>query len=266
MNGGTSGGDPARGSGTGVRETGQDAAEMRELTRLAPVLPDRTERYGDHPSQLIDFHGEGDPRLVVLHGGFWREAYDRRHLAPFAGALAGHGIPVALVEYRRVGGGGGHPETFDDIAAALTRFEEPVVLAGHSAGGQLALWAASRHPERVHHTVAVAPVADLELAERLELGGGAVRDFLGEGWRELLPETDPLRLPAPAAPVTLVHGTKDAQVPLELSLNYAERHPGQLLRLPGVGHYAPFLPETPAFTTLALALRNLLAEPPERGR
>lgn len=245
-------------------ETGQDAAELTALMELPPVPPDRTLRYGGHPSQLVDCYGAGPPRLAVLHGGFWREAYDRTHLTPFAAALAGYGLPVALIEYRRTGGGSGHPQTFADIGAALETVTAAaggrVVLAGHSAGGQLALWAAARHPRRLRHTVAVAPVADLARAAELGLGGGAVVAFLGADWRRLLPDADPLRLP-PGGPVTLMHGTADAQVPLELSLNYTDRHPGQLLRLPGVGHYAPFVPQTAAFTTLALALRNLTDAP-----
>ncbi|GAA3055620.1 hypothetical protein GCM10020000_42430 [Streptomyces olivoverticillatus] len=65
--------------------------------------------YGPHPSQVVDFHRPpGAPartRVTLLHGGFWREAYDRRHLEPLARALAARGLEVALAEYRRVGGG-----------------------------------------------------------------------------------------------------------------------------------------------------------------
>ncbi|MFX4292495.1 alpha/beta hydrolase [Streptomyces bohaiensis] len=260
MSGTPTGGDSGDGP-RGAVETGQDAAEMRELLRLTAVGPDRTERYGDHPDQLVDHYGEaGDgPLLVLLHGGFWRSAYDRRHLSPFAAALAGHGMRVALVEYRR-GREVGHAATLDDIREVLTRLPGPMVVAGHSAGGHLALWAASRLPDAHHHTVAVSAVTDLADAVERDLGAGAVLEFLGERWRELLGEVDPVTMPPPHGPVTLVHGTADGQVPMEQAVAYTDRHPAQLLRLPGVGHYAPFLPGTPAFTTLALALRNLLAE------
>lgn len=255
-------------------ETGRDASEMRDLLELEPVAGDRTARYGEHPAQLVEYFDAAPPaeagpapaggaaRLALLHGGFWRERYDRGHLTPFAAELARHGMPVALIEYRRVGGGGGYPQTSEDVAAALRLVarDGPLVVAGHSAGGQLALWAAARHPGLMRHAVAVAPLADLDLAAELGLGSGAVAEYLGPNWRELLEEADPLRLP-PGVPVTLVHGTADAQVPPVLSLNYTERHPGRLLRLPGVGHYAPFVPETQAFTTLALTLQTLLRDP-----
>ncbi|MDB1086030.1 alpha/beta hydrolase [Streptomyces sp. ACA25] len=232
---------------------------MTELTGRRHARPDRSVRYGAHPSQVIDVYGDGPPRVVVLHGGFWREAYDRRHLSPFAAALVERGLCVALPEYRRSGGGGGWPETFDDVTAALAALPgtEPVVLAGHSAGGHLALWAASRGSERIGRTVAVAPVADLTRADELGLGNDAVAEFLGARRPTLLPRLDPLLLPTPPAPVTLLHGTDDSQVPLELSMNYQERHGAQLLRLPGVGHYAPVTPGTSGFATLALVLERV---------
>ncbi|MFD4997721.1 alpha/beta hydrolase family protein [Streptomyces buecherae] len=114
------------------------------------------------------------PLVVLFHGGAWRAPYDRRHLSPLAAYLAGHGLAVASVEYRRgpladgpaasaAGPGqpraGRWPETFDDIAAALDALPALVrarvrwadvdadrpVLVGHSAGGHAVLWAAARH-------------------------------------------------------------------------------------------------------------------------
>ncbi|MGW1198213.1 alpha/beta hydrolase [Streptomyces sp. NPDC002536] len=202
--------------------------------------------YGPHPSQVVDLLGPADApvRVTLLHGGYWRERYDRTYLLPLARALAGLGARVALAEYRRVGGGGGWPETFDDVAqivgpASGTRH----VLVGHSAGGHLALWAAARMPG-VDHVVAVAPVADLARARALALSDGAVDELLGGRYR---PEADPVRLPAPRAAVTLVHGTADEDVPVELSRRYARAVPGAVLReLAGVGHFDPVTPGTEA--------------------
>ncbi|MGH3313108.1 MAG: alpha/beta hydrolase family protein [Streptomyces sp.] len=228
---------------------------------MKPVPPERTEPYGEHPSQVIDFYGLGarGPRITVLHGGFWREAYDRSHLSPFAAALAERGMAVRLVEYRRVGGGGGWPETVRDVDAALDRLDRlggTNVLLGHSAGGQLALWAASKRDRAADRVVAVAPVADLARAHRLRLSECAVAEFLGgeQQLAERLPEADPMRLP-PRVPVEILHGTADTQVPLELSRRYADEWGARLHLLTGVGHYAPFTPGTPAFGVLADALK-----------
>lgn len=243
---------------------------MNALLALRPVPPERTLSYGEHPSQVVDLYGAGatGPRVTVLHGGYWREAYDRTHLYPFAGALAERGMSVELVEYRRVGGGGGWPTTARDVAAALELLGGPPdVLLGHSAGGQLALWAAAEPPsgrDRVAgRVVAVAPVADLAEAHRLRLSDGAVEEFLGAGGdsreraeetvRARLPEADPMRLP-PKVPVEILHGTVDDVVPLTMSRAYANGWGARLNLLTGSGHYAAFTPGTPAFGVLADAL------------
>jgi acetyl esterase/lipase len=235
-------------------------AEEAALLGLAPVAPSARERYGPHPSQVIDLYGpDGGPLVAVLHGGFWREAYDRVHLSPLAAALAdGYGLRVALVEYRRVGGGGGWPGTFEDVGLALEHLRgagEPRALAGHSAGGHLALWAASRALARCP-VAAVSPVADLARAHELGLSRGAVAELLGgpEHVAARLPEADPMRLPPPdpdTAPVMLLHGTEDADVPVELSRRYAAATGARLAELPGTGHYAPVIPGTAAFARLA---------------
>ncbi|WP_327156080.1 alpha/beta hydrolase family protein [Streptomyces tubercidicus] len=249
------------------------ADEEPALLGLAPVAPDRTVAYGPHPDQIVDVYepraaGGGraaarGPLVVLLHGGFWRAAYDRRHLSPLAAELAGQGMPVALAEYRRVGAGGGVPQTFEDVTAALgtahaalarTAAEPGVVLAGHSAGGHLALLAAARSGTPVTRVLAVAPVADLARAHELGLSGGAVAELLGAGpgLPERLAAADPVRHPPSGIPVTILHGTEDPEVPVDLSRRYAARHPGstELRELPGVGHYAPVTPGSPSCHTL----------------
>ena len=131
-------------------------------------------RYGPHPSQYGVLSLPNSPGLwpvaVVIHGGFWRTAYGADLGADLADDLVRHGFAAWNVEYRRVGedperGGGGWPATFDDVARAidyLAELEDPrldlddVTLIGHSAGGHLALWAASREGDsRVSWTSAL---------------------------------------------------------------------------------------------------------------
>lgn len=270
---------------TDSTDTGRDA-EYRALQRHTTVPPERTERYGEHPAQVIDFYGlhEPGPWIVALHGGFWREAFDRTHLTPFAAALAGRGMRVALVEYRRVGGGGGWPDTAQDVNAALDHLGAPPdVLLGHSAGGQLALWAAAEREHAAHRVLGVAPLADLARAHQLGLSNGAVADFLAgptdvdssagaggatgvdgqvgaggtreERVQEGLRKADPMRLPS-RVPVELLHGTGDQDVPCDLSRRYANDWGARLHLLPGVGHFAPVTPHTAAFDVLVDALRE----------
>jgi acetyl esterase/lipase len=172
------------------------------LTRPAPP-PDLTVRYGPLPDQVADLRwplGGSDrpterttdaaaPLVVVIHGGFWRAGYDRRHTGPQCAGLAEAGFAVAAIEYRRTGQpGGGWPATFDDVAAALDAVPDLVaraataagqavdtdrtVLVGHSAGGQLAAWAAVAPRPGIVGAVSLAGVLDLTLAARLGLGPG----------------------------------------------------------------------------------------------
>jgi acetyl esterase/lipase len=209
-------------------------------------------RYGRHASQVADLHLPDGPDVpppvaVVLHGGFWRARYGRELMDELCRDLAAHGWAAWNVEYRRVGlfAGGGWPDTFADVAAAidhLARVLEPldlerVVAVGHSAGGQLALWAAARGrlpagapgaAPRVPVRAAVgqAAVSDLEEADRLSLGGGSVRRLLGGGGQR---RAERYALASPAAllpigvPQLLVHGGRDEEVPVSLSERYAQR-------------------------------------------
>lgn len=233
--------------------------EWAALSSLEQPDPVSCEAYGKHPSQIIDRYGKrSGPRVTVLHGGFWREEYDRRHLAPFAHALGEAGFSVELVEYRRIGGDGGWPQTADDVNAALDHLGgPPKVLLGHSAGGQLALWAAANRDRAADRVIGVAPVADLSKAYDMGLSGGAVTELLGGHSRvnELLPEADPMRL-LPRVPVELVHGTADQDVPIELSRRYASNWGARLHLLPGAGHFAAFHPTRPPYGVLVDLIRR----------
>ncbi|MFB7636047.1 alpha/beta hydrolase family protein [Streptomyces sp. NPDC056149] len=249
------------------------ADEEAALLGLAPVAPDRTVSYGPHPDQVVDLYGRwpgAGPLVVLLHGGFWRAAYDRHHLSPCAAELARHGVPVALAEYRRVGAGGGAPQTFQDVPAAVAAAADAgalpgagpreVVLVGHSAGGHLALLAAARPGTPVTEVIAVAPVADLARAHELGLSAGAVAGLLGTGpgFAGRLAAADPVRHPPAGVPVTLLHGTADPDVPVDLSRRYAAAHPSAtaLRELPGAGHFAALTPGTGPFRTLLALLRG----------
>ena len=56
--------------------------------------------------------------MVLLHGGLWRHEWERDTIESLAVDLTHNGFATANLEYRRVGLGGGWPESFDDIALA----------------------------------------------------------------------------------------------------------------------------------------------------
>ncbi|WP_223775827.1 alpha/beta hydrolase [Streptomyces sp. 135] len=282
----------------------RDAAEEASAFSHPAVEPDITAAYGAHPDQVVDFYApRGDtarpaPLVVVLHGGAWRAPYDRRHVTPFADFLARRGFAVANVEYRRgssipAQGGKGPvagrwPETFDDVAAAfdalpaLVRKALPAadvrrtVVTGHSAGGHLALWAAARHllpadapwrterPAPLRGVVALAPIADLKVAEALEVCGGASAQLLGgEGrFEERLPYADPAALLPTGIATTVVQGREDIVVPQPVAESYADAaaKAGEvvgLTLLEAVGHFPLIDPAADACAVVAEEIAQL---------
>ena len=231
---------------------------------MLPALPDATVRYAGHADAVVDLHlpggarpaGPGTPLVVLVHGGFWKQEWDRRHTRPMARALAEQGLVVATPEYRRVRGGGGWPVTGDDVHLAVRRLPDllaglgiatgPMAVTGHSAGGHLALWLATLGLP-LTRVVALAPVCDLHEAIRLRLGDDATRALLGDTDPA---SADPMTLLAerPSCAVEIVHGSEDDLVPVSLSRNLVAAYPWiGLHELPGVGHFELIADSGPEF-------------------
>ncbi len=230
---------------------------------MSGPLPDATVRYAGHEDAVVDLHLPGGsrptrrdaPLVVLLHGGFWKQEWDRRHTRPMARALADLGLVVATPEYRRVRGGGGWPVTGDDVHLAVRRIPEllgglgiasgPMVVTGHSAGGHLALWLSTLDVD-VARVVALAPVCDLDAAVRLGLGDDAAKALLGD---VDLAVADPMTLleERPDGEIAIVHGVDDDIVPVSLSRGLVDRHPWvQLHEVPG-GHFEVIEPGSVAW-------------------
>lgn len=254
-----------------------------------------TVAYGPATDQVLDLHlpsrGDSLPVVVLLHGGFWYDRYRRDLMGPLVPSLRARGWAVANVEYRRTGRtGGGWPATFEDVAAAVDALGgdavatvaggrlDPgrVVLCGHSAGGQLAVWAAARHrlavgvpgaqpAVRPRGAVALAGVLDLRDAHARQLGAGAVGRFLGDVTDERLSVTSPIELVPIGASVVVLHGGADRLVPLEQTDAYAARAraAGDDVRrvvLEGVDHFAWLDGSTAAWSAAVDAVASLLED------
>jgi pimeloyl-ACP methyl ester carboxylesterase len=251
------------------------------LTRPAPP-PDFTLRYGEHPDHVADVRlpdVPDAPLVLFVHGGFWRHDWDRTHAGPLCADLAARGYAVATIEFRRTGqAGGGWPGTFSDVAAAAVAVPDllakeiahrgllPVsvdrpILAGHSAGGHLALWYAAVAPDAVGGVVALAPVASLVRAYELDLDDGAVADLLG-GSPAAVPNAyasaDPMANLPTGVRTVIVHGADDDIVPVQLSRDYCRsaRRAGDdamLVELTGVEHFAVIDPRSAAWPAVLAA-------------
>lgn len=240
-------------------------------------------RYGPDPAQVGELYPvseSGAPLVCLWHGGFWRMPHGREQMRPIAQDLFASGFTVWNLGYRRVGAaGGGWPGTLDDAgdgadhlatlaASGIAINLDRIALVGHSAGGQLALHVAGRHAGRVRPrlVIGLAPISDLELAHRLDLGHGAVAGLLG-GTPAERPER--YRVASPAAnlpigiPQLLLHGDDDADVPLALSrahvqAAYATGDHAELVELADTGHMDFLDPASRAHAALKARLRELL--------
>jgi arylformamidase len=113
----------------------------------------QVEQYGAHPRQTLEVFkaAPGEPGkglAVFIHGGFWR-AMHREQSRFMATPFLKRGYDCAIVEYRLMPEFGLR-DLVDDTLAALRHLAEnagrlalggPMIIAGHSAGAHLALYA-----------------------------------------------------------------------------------------------------------------------------
>lgn len=240
------------------------------------------EQYGDLPRQKGEWWlppgaPAGRLRTVVLvHGGYWRDSFDLSLEDAVAADLAGRGFLVWNVDYRP--STAPWPATLTDTAAAYDHLvggrhadrvdPDRVSVVGHSAGGHLALWLASRTastpggprkgPEPAA-VVAQAPVAALADGAREGLGGGAVLALV-QGSPDEAPDryavADPIVLLPTGVRTVCVHAPGDGLVPISQSEKYvaAAGSGAELVRFDG-GHFEHLDPASEA----CRAMRDALA-------
>jgi pimeloyl-ACP methyl ester carboxylesterase len=127
------------------------------------------------------------------------------------------------------------------------------VLVGHSAGGQLALWAGKRAGLPV---VALAPVSDIrDVIERRGPESPPGRFMAPEDF----PDGSPVELLPLGVPQIVLHGRDDDSVPYAMSERYAEAAGGEaeLVTLEG-GHFEPIDPQAPQFEHTLAAIRRFV--------
>lgn len=224
------------------------------------------------------------PVVVLIHGGFWRAQYGLELMDGLATDLIGRGFAVWNIEYRRVGQpGGGYPGTLTDVGAAIDALVaiapmhnldlSDVVTVGHSAGGQLSLWAGGRstipsgapgaEPKVVPRlSIGQGPVFDMAAGDRLGLGGGAVTDFIG-GSIDQHPDRYAVATPSVTAgiPLAVVRGTDDDIVPAEFTVPDASGPQPvvfQVVDVEGADHFDLIDPTHAAWQ----AILDLLDTPP----
>lgn len=206
------------------------------------ATPFQTVRYGPHPDNVADLRRGGDSGLVVLvHGGLWRQEYERDTTESLAVDLAGRGFDTLNIEYRRLGGGGGWPGTPQDVMTLLDTLPRLGMasprIVSHSAGSHLAMWASARTKVEVVRHVALAPIFELKpTVDAGDPGAAEATTLLDSG-------APPQQSPG-GVPTIVVHGDRDQIVPVERSINYVARH-GIELHQTETDHFSLLDPSKP---------------------
>ena len=244
------------------------------------AVPFETRSYGPEPDQVGDLRRPGGrdpyPLAVLIHGGFWSDPWTRDLMDGLAVDLVGTGFVTWNVEYRRLGGDGGWPATFLDVAGAIdagARFSgvDPsrMVVVGHSAGGHLALWAAGRQAAwegpaafRPAMVVGLGAVTDLPRAAEAGTGYGAVDRLLASAGTNPV-EFSPFHMLPIGCRQLLAVGSEDAQVPPQFSRDYvstalAAGDPASLLEIAGAGHFDFLDPASSAWMQVRDQILSLL--------
>lgn len=212
-----------------------------------PGIKRDVESYGDHPLNVGEWFvptGAGPlPTVVLVHGGFWRQQYDRSLEAAVALDLAGRGFLCWNIDYRS--SVEPWPSTLTDVAAAYDFLlrgshadrvdRSKVAVVGHSAGGQLVAWLAGRgnlpsgapgHNPDLHAPALCIPqagVVALSDAAKDNLGNGAPQALCG-GTPAQVPGrysiADPTTLLPTRVRSVLIHDRGDDVVPIAQSETY----------------------------------------------
>jgi acetyl esterase/lipase len=239
------------------------------------------------------------PVVVLVHGGCWSDhlpGLDPRATAmdllrPMAAALTSAGMATWNVEYRRnLNPGGGWPGTFQDlsratdflrtIAAKYNLDLKRVVVAGHSSGGQLALWLAARpkipassalyseNPLPLKGAVDIDGPIDLASVQPMEqqvCDIPAITQFLGG-----TPAEQPARYRESTIASYLPTGVPQVLIAgalLERLLKNADEYASQtkaagdsfrIIKLEGSNHFAMLSPKSPYWPTVRDTISSLL--------
>lgn len=277
-------------TGAQAKLMGWDDLTARPRPKATAVV-----HYGPDPLQVAEVwrpDGKGPfPTVLMIHGGCWRNGTADLHIMDLAAEdLRRRGIAVWNIEYRGVDRpGGGYPGTFQDINAAADamlahgrdyglRISRIVVL-GHSAGGQLALWLAARRklprssplrdatPLDIVWTVSLGGLPDLATA-KAGCGERTVAQLLaGSSAADPLADTSPASLLPTAAARMLIHGGLDDTAPPAQGKAYVAkaRAKGDIrawtYAIPGDGHVEEIAPGSRTWAAVTRGLQSVFGSP-----
>ena len=233
-----------------------DSTTELTVTNASTTVTESSETrifWGNGDSQFGVLHIPGKiptpvPTILMIHGGCWSSPYTYKLQTPLSKELARRGYAVWNIQFRRLGNGGGWPETFRDVAAASDHVKrlvsdygykldlDRVTAIGHSSGGHLALWISSSrrlHPESVLYrpnpifirgVVPIAPVADLESPVCISSTAGLIdsNELNDEDLLNRLQETSPIDMLPSGVATIIISGELDVIAPPAITQSYVD--------------------------------------------
>lgn len=231
-------------------------------------------KYGSDSQQYGQFYKPHSssklPVVIVIHGGYWKDNHslDSYPTIDVVNYVKELDVAVWNLEYRRMNAFGDNktapwPAIFLDVIAGVDflkniEIEEKldlsrVMVIGHSAGGHLATWVASREmieptsvlyrkdALKVHRLISISGVLDLQQPNDVDQPQ-QIKKLVGAGEAEKngeLANCNPNQLHDDDVKTTIIHGDADETVHVNQALSYTSQA-GQNVKyvsLPDAGHF-----------------------------
>lgn len=211
------------------------------------------------------------PIIVVIHGGYWKdnhsvESYPTRAIVDY---LQNFEVAVWDLEYRRMNVIGENikapwPAAFKDVAEGIDYLQtiaddesldlSRVLLIGHSAGGHLATWAASRKnitrdselyyekPLAIQKVISIAAILNLFAVNDVDQPEQVLRLMGGDAKTKAYRyrACDPSTLYSEDINLTVVHGLQDSCVNIKQAQHYCDNAAGNVehVIMPKADHFS----------------------------
>jgi arylformamidase len=171
--------------------------------------------YGSKPRNALDLFTPQNPKglFVFVHGGYWM-SFDRKDWSHLASDALAKNYAVSMPSYT-LAPHATITEIVDEIAEAIAfaagEIAGPIVLAGHSAGGQLVTRAVCEDSQvpanvlaRVKHVISISGVHDLR-----PLLGTQMNETLRLSAREAELQSPALHVPVPGTELVALVGANE---------------------------------------------------------
>lgn len=219
--------------------------------------------YGHYSQQFAQLYNakcaNNTPVVIVIHGGYWKDNHnlDSYATSSIVDYLQTFEVAIWNIEYRRMNAEGENikapwPAPFKDIADGIDHLRtikdiegldlNRILLIGHSAGGHLATWAASRasinsdselyseSPLPIQRIISIAGILNLHALQDVDQPA-QIQRLMG-GSPQTHPERyracDPCFLNNTYMNLTVVHGRKDACVEVSQALHFCSKAKGNV--------------------------------------